>query len=391
MKALQVTREFPPHVYGGAGVVVTELTKALSNRIEVEVRAWDEGKPVDGVSTEDGVDVRRYGPWDRVRKGTDGPLYAGALETLSVALAAARDGTDADVVHAHTWYADMGAMWISMLAGIPLVVTLHSMEPLRPWKRDQLGTGYDISSWIEKTVVEAADRVVAVSNLMREDILTHYEVDPAKVVVIHNGIDPDVYVKTTEKTALARYGVTEPYVLFVGRISEQKGIFDLIEASKELPEGVQLVVCAAAPDTPELHERLTKATDGRNDILWINEMVAKPDVIQLYSHATVFACPSVYEPFGIINLEAMACETAVVASATGGILEVVEDGETGILVPPSDPAELAKALNRLVTNTDEAKAMGKAGRQRVEDTFSWAAVARQTEELYETVISERGV
>jgi len=325
MKALQVTREYPPHVYGGAGVVVTELTKALSQRIDVEVRA-------------------------------------------------------------HTWYADMGAMWISTLNEIPLVVTLHSMEPLRPWKRDQLGTGFDISSWIERTVVEAADRVVAVSNLMREDILTHYDVDPAKVVVIHNGIDPDVYVKATEKTALERYGVTEPYVLFVGRISEQKGIFDLIEASKELQEGVKLVVCAAAPDTPELKERLTKATDGRDDVLWINEMVAKPDVIQLYSHATVFACPSVYEPFGIINLEAMACETAVVASATGGILEVVEDGVTGILVPPSNPAELAGALNRLVANPGEAVAMGRAGRKRVEDTFSWAAVARKTEALYAELI-----
>ena len=387
MKALQVTREYPPHVYGGAGVVVTELTKALKQRIEVEVRAWDEGSPVDGVSIEDGVPVRRYSPWDRVRKGEDGPRFAGSLETLSVALAAARDETDADIVHAHTWYADMGAMWISMLADIPLVVTLHSMEPLRPWKRDQLGTGYDISSWIEKTVVEAADRVIAVSNLMREDILEHYDVDPAKVVVIHNGIDPDVYVPATEKTALAKYGVTEPYVLFVGRISEQKGIFDLIEASKELPDGVQLVVCAAAPDTPELHERLTNATAGRNDILWINEMVAKPDVIQLYTHATVFACPSVYEPFGIINLEAMACGTAVVASATGGILEVVDDGTTGILVPPSNPAELAAALNRVVGDPALARQMGQAGRQRVEDTFSWAAVARQTEALYAEVIS----
>jgi glycogen synthase len=388
MKALQVTREYPPHVYGGAGVVVTELTKALKQRIDVEVRAWDEGSPVEGVAIEDGVPVRRYSPWERVRKGKDGPKFAGSLETLSIALAAARDGTDADIVHAHTWYADMGAMWISMLHDIPLVVTLHSMEPLRPWKRDQLGTGYDVSSWIEKTVVEAADRVVAVSNLMRDDILEHYDVDPAKVVVIHNGIDPDVYVPATEKTALTKYGVTEPYVLFVGRISEQKGIFDLIEASKELPDGVQLVVCAAAPDTPELHERLTKATDGRGDILWINEMVSKPDVIQLYSHATVFACPSVYEPFGIINLEAMACGTAVVASATGGILEVVDDGKTGILVPPSNPAELAAALNKVVGDPALAESMGKAGRQRVEDTFSWAAVARQTEALYAELIGE---
>jgi len=386
MKALQVTREYPPHVYGGAGVVVTELTKALARRIDVEVRAWDEGNPQEGVSVEDGVPVRRYGPWDRVRKGKDGPLFAGSLETLSIALAAARDGTDADVVHAHTWYADMGAMWISMIHDIPLVVTLHSMEPLRPWKRDQLGTGYDVSSWIEKTVVEAADRVVAVSNLMRDDILEHYDVDPAKVVVIHNGIDPDVYVPATEKTALAKYGVTGPYVLFVGRISEQKGIFDLIEAAKELPDGVQLVVCAAAPDTPELFERLTNATAGRDDVLWIDEMVSKPDVIQLYTHATVFACPSVYEPFGIINLEAMACGTAVVASATGGILEVVEDGTTGILVPPSNPAELAAALNRVIGDPALAESMGKAGRRRVEDTFSWAAVARETEALYADLI-----
>ena len=219
MKVLMTTREYPPEIYGGAGVVVGHLSRALKQEMDVEARCWGEGERDDG-----GIPVRCYEAWDRMKAGEDGPLFAPAVETLSIALGMVRDHVDADVVHAHTWYADMGAMWISMLADIPLVVTLHSMEPLRPWKRDQLGTGYDVSSWIEKTVVEAADRVVAVSNLMREDILEHYEVDPAKVVVIHNGIDPDVYVKATEKTALTRYGVTEPYVLFVGRQPLPSGV-----------------------------------------------------------------------------------------------------------------------------------------------------------------------
>lgn len=378
MKVLMVTREYPPEIYGGAGVVVGELSRALAREIDVEVRCWGADDRRDGP-----IGVKAYRPWDRLAKGPDGPLFAPSLETLSIALAMNRDPVDADVVHAHTWYADFAGLWAKMLYEIPLVVTLHSMEPLRPWKRDQLGTGYDMSSWIEKMTVETADRVVAVSEPMRQDILEHYDVDPDRVVVIHNGIDLDVYRKTEAKDALAKYGVTEPYVLFVGRISEQKGIFHLLEAAKSLPAGVQLVLCAAAPDTPELLERMKKATDGVSNVRWIHEMVAKPDVIQLYSHAAVFACPSVYEPFGIINLEAMACETAVVASATGGILEVVDDGVTGTLVPPGEVGPLTDALLALVKDLDRASEMGLAGRRRVEEKFSWTAVAAETAALYE--------
>ena len=340
MKALMLTREYPPHIYGGAGVVVDQLTQALSKRMDVEVRCFGERQPSSGPVT-----VRGYTPWERVKAGKDAqPLFAPALETLSIGLAMARDPVDADIAHAHTWYADMAGVWIRTLHRIPLVVTLHSMEPLRPWKADQLGSGYLLSSWIEKTGVETADRVIAVSAKMRDDILAYFELDPKKVVVIHNGIDPDRFVHTPARDHLERLGVKSPYVLFVGRITDQKGIFHLLEAARQLPDGVQVVLCASAPDTPEIEERLRKALPDHPNVKWIFEMVPLDVVKQLYSHAAVFACPSVYEPFGLINLEAMACETPVVASAVGGIVEVVEDGKTGLLVPPARPDELAAAI-----------------------------------------------
>ena len=381
MKALLVTREYPPHIYGGAGVVVDQLSRALARRMGVEVRCFGhrDGRP-------DGIAVRGYTPWERV--GGKDVRFAPALETLSIGLAMARDSVDADVVHAHTWYADMGALWISQLYRIPLVVTLHSMEPLRPWKADQLGSGYLVSSWIEKTAVEAAHRVIAVSNKMREDILTHFAADPSRVVVIHNGIDPGLFRRTSARDALDRLGVKTPYVLFVGRITDQKGIFHLLEAARRLPAGVQVVLCASAPDTPEIEERLRRAVAGMSNVRWINEMVPVDVVTQLYSHAAVFACPSVYEPFGLINLEAMACETAVVASGVGGILEVVEDGRTGLLVPPARPDALADALNRVLADPGLARDMGAAGRRRVEGQFSWTAIAERTEQVYADAIDE---
>jgi glycogen synthase len=381
VKALLVTREYPPHIYGGAGVVVDQLSRALAHRMGVEVRCFGPRDP-----RSDGIAVRGYTPWERV--GGRDVRFAPALETLSIGLAMARDPVDADVVHAHTWYADMGALWISQLHRIPLVVTLHSMEPLRPWKADQLGSGYLVSSWIEKTAVEAAHRVIAVSTKMREDILAHFDADPARVVVIHNGIDPDLFKRTEARDALARLGVQAPYVLFVGRITDQKGIFHLLEASRRLPAGVQVVLCASAPDTPEIEERLRRAVAGMPRVRWINEMVPVDVVTQLYSHAAVFACPSVYEPFGLINLEAMACETAVVASAVGGIVEVVEDGKTGILVPPSRPDALAEALDEVLANPERAREMGRAGRRRVEAQFSWASIAERTEQVYGEAIHE---
>jgi glycogen synthase len=300
----------------------------------------------------------------------------------------ARDAVDADVVHAHTWYADMAGLWIRTLYRIPLVVTLHSMEPLRPWKADQLGSGYLLSTWIERTAVEAADRVIAVSGQMREDILRHFAVDPARVVVIHNGIDPERFRRVTRHDALERYGVRRPYVLFVGRITDQKGIFHLLEAAAKLPPDMQVVLCASAPDTPEIEARLRRAVGQHPNVRWINSMVPVEEVVQLYSHAAVFACPSVYEPFGLINLEAMACETPVVASAVGGILEVVEDGISGYLVPPGRPDDLAAALRRVLDDPAAARAMGQAGRRRVEERFSWASVAARTEALYAEAIAD---
>ncbi len=384
MKALLLTREYPPHVYGGAGVVVDQLSRALAARMAVEVRCFGERAPAPA----DGVAVRGYTPWTRLKADADGPRFAPALETLSIDLAMARDAVDADVAHAHTWYADMAGLWIRTLHRIPLVVTLHSMEPLRPWKADQLGSGYLLSSWIERTAVESADRVIAVSARMRDDILAHFRCDPEKVVVIHNGIDPSRFVRTERSDALARLGVASPYVLFVGRITDQKGIFDLLAAVPMLPPGVRVVLCASAPDTPEIEERLRRAVAGLPTVTWINEMVPVEVVVQLYSHAAVFCCPSVYEPFGLINLEAMACETAVVASAVGGILEVVEDGRTGLLVPPGAPAALAAALRRVLENPALGRSLGRAGRRRVEERFSWASVAERTERVYADAIAE---
>ena len=383
MKVLMLTREYPPHIYGGAGVVVGELTRALERRMGVEVRCFGERAP-----STDGVVVRGYTPWERLAAGPDGPRFTPTLETLSIALAMARDPVDAQIAHAHTWYADMAGVWIRTLHRIPLIVTLHSMEPLRPWKADQLGSGYLLSTWIEKTGVETADRVIAVSAQMREDILRHFAVDPDRVVVIHNGIDPDRFRRVDRRDALDRRGVRTPYVLFVGRITDQKGIFHLLEAARKLPAGVQLVLCAAAPDTPEIEQRLRAALPEHPNALWISEMVPVDEVIQLYSHAAVFACPSVYEPFGLINLEAMACGTPVVASGVGGILEVVEDGRTGLLVPPGRPDELADALRRVLDDRDLARAFGEAGRRRVEAQFSWASVAQRTEQVYTEAIAD---
>jgi len=378
MKVLQLTREYPPHIYGGAGVVVDQLTQALKKRMKVEVRCFGERAPA-----ADDVVVRGYTPWERLKADKGEPRFAPALETLSIGLAMARDRVEADVAHAHTWYADMAGLWIRTLYRIPLVVTLHSMEPLRPWKADQLGSGY-----LEKTAVEAADRVIAVSNKMRDDILAHFDADPARVVVIHNGIDPDRFRRTDQREHLDRLGVNSPYVLFVGRVTDQKGIFHLLEAAKLLPAGVQLLLCAAAPDTPEIEARLRRAVAALPNVVWINEMVKHEVVTQLYSHAAVFCCPSVYEPFGIINLEAMACETPVVASAVGGILEVVVDGETGILVPPANPEALAAALRRVLENPEGARRMGQAGRKRVEAQFSWASVAERTERVYADAVAD---
>ncbi|HVQ77028.1 MAG TPA: glycogen synthase [Candidatus Binatia bacterium] len=380
MDVLMLTREYPPHVYGGAGVVVDELSRALARRGHVEVRCFGSQQ-----AERPGLSVRGHEPWDRL--GASGQRYAPALEALSVNLAMVAIPPRADVVHAHTWYVGIGGVLARQLFDIPLVVTLHSLEPLRPWKEAQLGSGYAVSSWAERAAVETADRVVAVSARMREDVLAHFAVDPARVAVVGNGVDADVYRRTAARETLARHRVREPYVLFVGRISEQKGIFTLLAAADGLHENVQVVLCAAAPDTPELEARLRAEAARRPGVVWIPAMLPREEVIELLSHAALFVAPSVYEPFGIMNLEAMACATPVVSTAVGGIPDVVVHGETGLLVPPGDVAALAEAMRALLADSARAAAMGRAGRQRVEAHFSWDRIASLTAAVYAEAIA----
>ncbi len=363
--------------------MVDHLSRALARHAAVELRCFGD-QAVAGPP----LRVRGYAPWERLAGGPE-VAYAPALEALSVGLAMARDPVAADVVHTHTWYVGLGGMLTQAIHDLPLVVTLHSLEPLRPWKADQLGTGYAVSTWAERLAVERAERVIAVSAQMRADILSHFQVAPERVVVIHNGVDADAFRRTEAREVLARHQVREPYVLFVGRISEQKGIFQLLEAARALPDEVSLVLCASSPDTPELAARLQAAVAGRPRVQWINAMLPVSEVVQLYSHAAVFACPSIYEPFGLINLEAMACGTPVVASRVGGIPEVVVDGETGWLVPPGDPAALAEALRVSLADPTRARRMGEAGRRRVEAHFSWDRIAEHTLAVYRDAIAAK--
>jgi len=383
VNVLLLTREYPPHVYGGAGVVVDHLSRALARLASVEVRCFD---AADGERAAPGLTIRSYAPWARVAgAGRSAP----ALEALSVGLAMAADPVRADVVHSHTWYAALGGMLVKQLFDVPLVVTLHSLEPLRPWKEQQLGRGYTVSSWAEAGAVEAADRIIAVSGQMRDDILAHFSVDPARVVVLHNGVDAAAFRHTDRRDALERHGIRGRYALFVGRISEQKGIFPLLEAAARFPPDLELVLCAASPDTPDLAQRLGAAVAGARRVRWINAMVPLDEVVQLYSHAALTVCPSIYEPFGLINLEAMACGTAVVASRVGGIPEVVVDGETGLLVPPGDPAALAAAVGALAADPVRAARLGAGGRRRVEAAFSWERIAERTLGIYGDAVADR--
>ncbi|MBA2316002.1 MAG: glycogen synthase [Chloroflexi bacterium] len=399
MRALILTNEFPPNVYGGAGVHVEYLARELAKLIDVDVRAFGEQDEQRGR-----LRVRGY-PVSHDLASVDDRLRP-VLGAFSRNLGFMAEPAEADLVHVHTWYAHLGGILAKLAHGIPLVLTTHSLEPLRPWKREQLGGGYDVSAWVERTAIEMADAVIAVSRETREDVLRLFDVPAERVHVIHNGIDTDEYEPTAEADSLDRYGIDRsvPYVLFVGRITRQKGIVHLVRAIRHLDPGVGVVLCAGAPDTPEIAAEMEAAVaDARRvqpSIVWIAEMVDKRTVRQLYSHAAVFCCPSVYEPFGIINLEAMACETAVVASAVGGIPEVVVPGETGLLVPfeaaggtsvePRDPErfqrDLAAAINELTRDPERRAAMGVAGRRRAVDHFAWSTIARRTVELYRTVV-----
>jgi len=313
---------------------------------------------------------------------------------------------DADIVHCHTWYAQFAGIVTKLCYGIPLVITTHSLEPLRPWKREQLGLGYEASSWVEKTAIEMADAIIAVSEETKVDVLNHFDVDENKIQVIYNGIDLKEYQFTTSTSTLDEYGIdkNKPILLFVGRITRQKGIIHLVNAIKYIRKDVQIVLCAGAPDTPEIAEEMkqsvAEAKKDRDHIFWIEKMLSKPEIIQLYSHADVFCCPSIYEPFGIINVEAMACKTAVVASSVGGIKEVVVHNETGILVPvaqqkeaPFEPVnpdqfsrDLAAGVNKVIENPELKNKMASAGRKRAEEKFDWVAIAKEVADLYASLI-----
>jgi alpha-maltose-1-phosphate synthase len=372
-----LTREYPPEVYGGAGVHVEYLARELARLVDVTVHCQGADRPT----------AVAHRPWERLAGSNP------ALQTLSTDLSMVAALDSVDLVHSHTWYANQAGHLASLLYDVPHVMTMHSLEPLRPWKAEQLGGGYRLSSWAERDAVQSATAVIAVSEGMRADLLEAYPaVDPGRVRVIHNGIDAQEYAPDPGTDVLERHGVDpqRPSVVFVGRITRQKGVPVLLHAAADLDPGVQLVLCAGQPDTPELGEEVTRLVEElqrtRQGVIWIQGMLERREVIQLLSHATVFVCPSVYEPLGIVNLEAMACGSAVVASKVGGIPEVVVDGETGLLVPPDDPASLAVALNELARDPERAAAMGRAGRERAVAEFDWSTIAARTAELYAELV-----
>ncbi|MFI5098910.1 MAG: glycogen synthase [Actinomycetes bacterium] len=388
MRVALLTREFPPEVYGGAGVHVDFLVRELRALVDVQVACF--GADRDGAAA------------FRPPAELEGANFA--LQTLGVDLemAASAAVEEADVVHSHTWYANLGGHLAGLLHGVPHVVTAHSLEPRRPWKLEQLGGGYRVSSWIERAAYAEADAVIAVSDGMRTDVLDCYPfLDPDRVHVVRNGIDTELYRADGGTGAVRRVGVDpdRPYALFVGRITRQKGVGHLLAAAHAFDRNVQVVLCAGSPDTPEIGAETRAAVETlratRDGVVWVEEMLPRPDLVQLLTHATVFVCPSVYEPLGIVNLEAMACGTAVVASDVGGIPEVVVDRETGLLVhydegdPAAFEAGIAAAVNTLVANPKRARAMGDAGRLRAEREFSWRMIAQQTVAVYREAIAAR--
>jgi starch synthase len=369
-----LTREYPPEVYGGAGVHVEYLARELRELVDLEVHCF--GADRDGATA--------YRPWEALKGNA-------ALETMSVDLAMTAGVAGSEVVHSHTWYANLAGHLAKLNYGIPHVATTHSLEPHRPWKEEQLGGGYHLSSFCERTGLEAADAIIAVSGAMRDDVLDAYPaIEPERVRVVHNGIDTEEYQPDHGTDVLERHGVdpATPYVIFVGRITHQKGLEHLLDAAPSIDQRAQLVLCAGAPDTPEIGERVRSRIPQLPRAIWIEEMLPKPEVIQLLTHAAVFVCPSIYEPMGIVNLEAMACETAVVASRVGGIPEVVAGGETGFLVEPANAAELAARVNELLADPELATRFGKAGRERAIEHFSWRAIAERTVELYRSLAVE---
>jgi starch synthase len=393
-----LTREYPPDVYGGAGVHVEYLARELARLVDVTVHAWGEPRP------DASPPVVAYSAWKELAGSEP---YTAALQTMSIDLLMAERVAGADVLHSHTWYANLAGHLGGLVHDVPHVATVHSLEPRRPWKAEQLGGGYAVSCFCERAGLEGADAIIAVSKAMRRDIVETYpRIDSGRVVTISNGIDTDQYRCDPETDRLEQLGIDPeiPSVVFVGRITRQKGLPHLLTAARLFEAGTQLVLCAGSPDTPELAlevaEQIEELRASGRSVVWIEAMLPRPDLIQILSHASVFVCPSVYEPLGIVNLEAMACERPVVASAVGGIPEVVEDEFTGLLVPldlrsdgsgePVDPAgfarDFAERVNRLLVDPAEAERFGRAGRQRAVEEFSWRAIAEQVVEIYRAVL-----
>ena len=402
MKVLFLTNEYPPHIYGGAGIHVGYLSRELAKTMPVEVRCFGDQRIEQGNLKVTGFEI------DASAFTCPAPLKS-AFGAVRRCIDFNTMNIDADLVHCHTWYSHFGGILAKLNYGVPLIITTHSLEPLRPWKREQLAGGYDFSLWIERTALGMADAIIAVSGETKKDIERLFDVDPARVHVIHNGIDLDEYRPVESTGALKRCGIdpNRPYLLFVGRITRQKGIVHLVHAIQFMDKDFQIVLCAGAPDTPEIAAEMKEAVDEakakRSDIIWIEEMLDRPAIIELYAHAAVFCCPSIYEPFGIINLEAMACGTAVVASAVGGIKEVVVDDETGFLVPleqmeesPFEPLhpekfsrDLAARINQLMKDRQLREKFGRAGRKRAKEYFSWNEIAGETIALYKTLLAAR--
>jgi starch synthase len=398
MKVLQLTNEYPPFVYGGAGVHIDNLSKALSQFCQIEIRCFG-----DQQINKPNLTVKGYqniAPGDYLTKSLN-KIH----DTLVRCIHFNSDNITADIVHAHTWYTHFGGILAKLNYAMPLVLTTHSLEPLRPWKKDQLGPGYNFSTWVEKMALEMADAVIAVSRETKNDILKHFQVKKNKIHVIPNGIDPDIYKPVKDPQRLLNLGIDphRPYVLFVGRITRQKGILHLVNAIQYLKKEIQIVLCASSPDSEtiskEMESLMRRAHKIHPSVHWIKNMVDTDTAVALYSHASVFCCPSIYEPFGIINIEAMACETPVVATAVGGIKEVVKNKETGFLVPvkvkelsqkPDNPDKLSRNLaakiNALMDDEQLRRQLGKAGRQRVIDHYTWKAVAKTTFELYQSLL-----
>jgi glycogen synthase len=395
MKLLLLTNEYPPYIYGGAGVHVANLSRELAKLCQVEVRCFG-----DQDNRQANLKVTGYQNSTEHYSIPDG--HNRVFDALQRCLHFNTDKVDADIIHVHTWYTHWGGILAKLNYAIPLVVTVHSLEPLRPWKREQLGGGYDFTSWLEKTALEMADAIIAVSEDTKKDILRFSRVPESKIHVIPNGINPQIYKPVQAPSTLTRFGINpaQPFVLFVGRITRQKGILHLVNAIPFMKKNFQIVLCAGSPDTPDISREMValvkQAQALHPGVIWIKDMISEEEKVALYSHAAVFCCPSVYEPFGIINLEAMACATPVVASAVGGIKEVVEDKKTGLLVPvrlrknshlePTNPKEfsrhLAVNINQLMDNDTLRSRYGKAGRQRVLQYFTWEKVARKTLALY---------